>query len=384
MHTNVKILHIAPDDKFIKAADWIFEQAFPGKNRFIILVKNKSCEPKIVDKRKDYLFYYSGEQALKPILKIINNYDLVVLHGLSSLQSKLVLKANNNVKFLWLLFGGEVYSNPFIFGDSIYGDKTLKKFVKKPFRKIKYLFRPIMELINKKLFSFYSIKLAAKKIDYLAILHKEDYELFLKKRIIRSKTKHITFTYYPIEFIFNNNKDVLINNNNILLGNSATPSNNHLEAFEIIKKLNISKRKIITPLSYGDNNYAEEVVKYGENIFEDNFQPLLTFLPLEEYNKIIQSCGIVIMNHYRQQAIGNVLASLWLGSKVFLDRRNTFYHYLKRIGCVVYSVDELNDDNLDLLNMEEIYHNRSVLLKEIGAETIIKSLKKSIDYIIKN
>jgi hypothetical protein len=50
--------------------------------------------------------------------------------------------------------------------------------------------------------------------------------------------------------------------------------------------------------------------------------PLESLLPLEEYRDVIRGCDIVILNHWRQQAVGNVIAALNAGSRVVFDRRN--------------------------------------------------------------
>ena len=126
-------------------------------------------------------------------------------------------------------------------------------------------------------------------------------------------------------------------------------SNNHLEVFEILSKIDLNGRKIILPLSYGDNKYRDEILKLGNVAFPRNLQPLTKFYPINEYNDIIKTCSVFIMNSYRQQGIGNIFAMLWMGAKVYLDERNTTYHYLKRINCSVFSVNkDLNPLNNDV------------------------------------
>src|SRR5699024_3174975 len=195
----------------------------------------------------------------------------------------------------------------------------------------------------------YKIRLAAlKKMDYASVLYKEEMELFKQLGVIKKDLKWIKFTYYPLEIIIEKNNDA-IRQSNILLGNSASYSNNHLEVFDILKNLEIGERKIITPLSYGDKEYADEISSIGHKIFPKNFSPLRQFLPLKEYQKITHRCGIVIMNHYRQQAVGNVLDMLYCGAKVYLSKQNTLYHYLERIGCYVYCIeDDMKPNNTQI------------------------------------
>ena len=109
-------------------------------------------------------------------------------------------------------------------------------------------------------------------------------------------------------------------------------------------------------------------------------------MPLHEYNQYIQSCSIVVMNHYRQQAVGNVLTMLWMGAKVYLDKRNTLYHYLKRINVTVFEVTkDLNLSNpsaLEPLTIEEQLHNRKCLHNEISEKEVLTQLQEQLNTII--
>ena len=63
------------------------------------------------------------------------------------------------------------------------------------------------------------------------------------------------------------------NSNNILIGNSADPSNNHIDIFEKIKNFNFKNKKIIVPLSYPENYeyYIAKVIIKGEKNFWGKF-----------------------------------------------------------------------------------------------------------------
>ena len=175
-------------------------------------------------------------------------------------------------------------------------------------------------------------------------------------------------------------------NDNILLGNSASATNNHLEAFELLQNLPIQQRKIIVPLSYGSENYANKIINKGKKLFNFNFSPLVDFMSLHDYNEYLEQCGIVIMNHYRQQAVGNVLSMLWIGAKVFLDERNTLYHYLNRIGVIIFSIQkDLTKNNLEvftLLSNDEQDINRKILQQEVGQEHLMKQLQKQFELLL--
>ncbi len=127
----------------------------------------------------------------------------------------------------------------------------------------------------------------------------------------------------------------------ILLGNSATATNNHLEAFEELRKLDLKGRRIVTPLSYGDMEYADHVCRLGAKRLGSSFAPLRDFLSLTEFNKEIAECGTVVMNHVRQQAMGTISAALYKKAQVYLRPESLLFDYFRGLGIRVHSVSEL-------------------------------------------
>ena len=193
-------------------------------------------------------------------------------------------------------------------------------------------------------------------------------------------------TYYPLEVLFKGIENVKVRGENILLGNSASFTNNHIEAFNFLKGINLEDRKIIMPLSYGDKVYGEKVDEIGKSIFGSKLESIFHFIPLSEFNELLSTCNVVIMNHYRQQAVGNIIATLWMGAKVYLNEKNTFYHYLKRIGVYVYSIEkDLISSGLYVLkglDEEQVNHNREILKKEIGFVSMKNNLIRNLNMII--
>lgn len=381
-----RILHISTNDKFINSAIYQFEKVFPGKNVYRIIPKSKSEKLEGFDKDLNIELI---REDLDTFLKKYNlsQYGLIVLHGLNTFMSRMVLKSNKNVNFLWILWGAEIYNNvnePLgnNFGDQtrrIFKIKTTSNLIIKYLRYIKYRYKyniDNFEILN-----------AIKRIKYIGILHQEDFDLMYRKNILRKDAQYIKYSYYPLEFIFKGIENMNISNDNILVGNSAYPTNNHIEAFNLLKEFDLKDKKLIVPLSYGDSEYKSEIIKFGNKLFKNNFKPLLDFLPLYEYQKKMQQCGIVIMNNYRQQAVGNIVAMLWIGAKVYLDERNTFYHYLKRIGIIIFSVEkELKIENqsaFKLLENFEIEENRKILSLVLSEDILLRELKFEISSILK-
>jgi len=149
----------------------------------------------------------------------------------------------------------------------------------------------------------------------------------------------------------------------LLIGNSGDPSNNHFDLIKKLESLRNTDIKIFCPLSYGGSQlYIDTVVAKGKEIFGNRFVPILDLIPPEKYLDLIFDIDIVIMNHERQQGLGNIFPLLYFRKKVFLRSDTTSFRYLKGLGCTIFdilSVDtftesDLTYDEVDLLVNQEI------------------------------
>ena len=180
---------------------------------------------------------------------------------------------------------------------------------------------------------------------------------------------------------FMENKDIFIKGKNIFIGNSATFENNHLEIFELLKKIDLKERKIIVMLSYGNGLYAKEIIKVGEKYFGDKFYAVTDFMPIKKYNKIFSSCSIFIFNHLRQQALGNINLALFMGGRVFLREDNPIYTYYIEKNANLFKIDKDLLINLDSksLSYKKVFENRVIIEKTMGKNSFLEKTKNLID-----
>lgn len=380
------IVHVATDEKFIDAAYDIYEKALPYQNKFIILLAENGKKIEYLSSHKPYLFVDTCKDDFEVVLKVIEPAKVVIFHGLNYQQAQIVTHLREDQILVWTVFGSEVYNNPLLLDKKIYGPLTYQKYIAGLKATIKDGLRALYYNYVKIKPHPYKVGIRAmQRFDFVSILYSEEFEFFRKKRLIEHNTRYIKFTYYPLDIIINRNSG-FVDGGNILLGNSASYSNNHIEAFKVLRKFNLGKRNVITPLSYGRKDYREDIIKVGESLFSSNFYPLTEFLTLDEYQKVMRSCGIVIMNHYRQQGVGNVVNALYLGAKVFLSQKSTLYFYLKRIGCCIYSIeDDLkfgNQDIFNLLSRKQQERNRELLQRELSLDSLCSELQTKIAPLI--
>lgn len=203
-------------------------------------------------------------------------------------------------------------------------------------------------------------------VDKIISLVKEDYE-FAKMKYDTNAGYCFGFYPNPVDFSLldsilakrrHREADIMNSELRILVGNSASWTNNHFEALRILSGMKINLPfKILCPLSYGDSGYAAQVIEFGKNLFNDAFVPLTKFMPPEKYAEFLADVDIALFAHRRQQALGNILALLYLGKKVYIRSDISTWGFLKRHGIKVFDYKELASVSFD----EFIYYDKQIM-----------------------
>ena len=378
------LLHICDDEKFIDYIINTFISLLPDENIFVI-VTNGSELKHVKSKNLNIIVVEKNSLISLKILKELESFDAVILHNLIDYYKReIVFNAPKNVKFHWMCWGADIYNfaplHRSILGDNEKGIlKSKTNLNYKIGKRLELLFPFLNHVISKnKSGSFYYFKKIAKKIDSVSTVLPN--EINTIRKYFNKNINYIPFKYGTIESLLNDTQTIC-SGNNFLIGNSATLSNNHYEALEILYNLNITNYKIYMPLSYGDNEYASIISEHGKQMFGNKFFPVMEFLPITEYNKIFNSCGNVIMNHYRQQGIGNIITAIWKGCRLFLNKKGAAYNYLKSQGVKIFEIEDLNR----LVNLESseklAAYNRPIIEAIYGKETVLQETKCLINYL---
>jgi len=145
-----------------------------------------------------------------------------------------------------------------------------------------------------------------------------------------------------------------------------------------LAKVDYGSRKILMPLSYGGNDYyVNKVIETGKILLGDNYEPIIDFMPLQQYNKLLLSSSTYIYGNFRQEAFGNILTGLYVGATVFMEGTSPLLHDLKQKGFLLFSLDQLKDKINYHLTNEEIMHNREIALSEYSEEKLMRYIKES-------
>lgn len=141
----------------------------------------------------------------------------------------------------------------------------------------------------------------------------------------------------------------------IVVGNSATKENHHIEVLRMLERFSGENMEIYCPLSYGDVSYGEEVIKEGNKIFGEKFHAVTGWMNKEDYFRFLSTCDIGIFNNDRQQAMGNIMAMLFMGKKIYLRTNVSMYDSFVEHGFKIYSVSEIDTCSFDQLKYFDKY-----------------------------
>ncbi|HHX57499.1 MAG TPA: TDP-N-acetylfucosamine:lipid II N-acetylfucosaminyltransferase [Clostridiales bacterium] len=165
----------------------------------------------------------------------------------------------------------------------------------------------------------------------------------------------------------------------ILLGNSATETNHHIDALDMLKKFSKENIEIICPLSYGSREYAERVIEYGKKYFNAKFIPLINLIPKDEYLKLLSDVRIAMFNNDRQQGMGNISRLLATGCKVYLKNDTSMWSFYKNRGYSVNDIDNIKSldfDELVSFSQSNAIHNNGIFLQYSDPTILYNSWKR--------
>lgn len=384
----MKILHCLIDDKFLDGVINVFNYSQVKynniDNHYIYIYKDKCPDEFVYVKQKDKIDLVSAENALDHIIN--NRFDVVVLHSFPSLPLKVISKLPRCIKLIWFAWGYDIYNDRFEH-KALVPIKKYKQITQTYLRNTKenkVSLRDCLYKIKQRLIYSRLYERAISRVDYFSGVIPAEYDMLEKLPYFRAK--RIDYNYFDIP----SNRELSDSNgNNIIIGNSADYTNNHLDIIDILKNVDLGDRKVFIPLSYPSNvnDYVGEIVSRGKEAWSMNFVPLLSFMSYEEYRNIISSCKYAVFYHERQQAMGNIWMALNLGICVFMSKYSAAYKHLCECGFIIFSVQ----DDLELmlrtgqsLTNEQKMQNKELFKKYFSFDSFINKIYKIYDLLTIN
>lgn len=366
MDKSIAILHVFLDDKFFDRASAFFDSLKSVKNLYHFYSKSGNFNFSYIkdthkirefSSYKEYVSYFSDPRI-----------DVIYFHSLNPLFYKLFKHIDAEKTIIWWCWGFEIYLRmgilPPLVNINLYKPLTQKEFQKQSktlksiVRFVYYALRfPRMVFLQKKVLQ---------RIDFFSPVLPIEYRLMQGNKYFKAKPflfggptlgEHLPFSK-------------LSSPQNILIGNSLTYTNNHLDIFFKIRTFQLGAQKYVIPVNYGNAYGGKENLMKMANLSDDKSIWLDVFLPREEYKSLFDSISHAIFGHVRQQALGNIYLCLHRSIKVFLYKDSLIYKQLKEWGFIVYTIDDdLTEDSLQMVLPEEYaFKNYSLVCKLINGQ----------------
>jgi hypothetical protein len=346
---KIRVLHITTDDKFFDDVFSCFEKDERLSNQAIIITSGDSFKNIKRKEAVENLF------SLKMVAAKLGggSYDVIFFHSIPQTSWALFKYIPKDKIIIWWAWGYELYSYyqgepPFIIMD-LYKKET-KQLVDNTYSFLHKLFAGVLNNVYRK-WHFKAIRRkGVKRIDYFQPVLKAEYELMKNVPGFRAKE----FYYYNSIYdeLYGVSKQA---SGNILLGNSSTPTNNHLDVLEEVLRNKGERQKVIMPMNYGKMSYRAKVESY---INSEDVTILKDFMPKVEYFRLLETCSYACIGTVRQQAMGNVSYAIRTGIKVFLYKDSVAYKNHKELGYAVYAIEDMDECSLKTaLTEAEIVQN---------------------------
>ena len=184
----------------------------------------------------------------------------------------------------------------------------------------------------------------------------------------------------------------------IIVGNSGDRGNEHLAVLkQLSQKSDIQNYRILLPVAYSlSEDYEKElhdgIKKLG---LEDITTLQKEFLPSVEYLQLVASSSMFIGAHNRQQAMGNMLGSLFGGGTTVLRKQilvnnrvitNPSWDFLKKYDFEITEYQALKKSKtvkeLITLSADQAQKHQQIILDEFSLEHRSGQLQKACDQIL--
>ena len=160
---------------------------------------------------------------------------------------------------------------------------------------------------------------------------------------------------------------------NVFIGHSCYQKNENIEALRALLKYK-GEIDIYCIVSYGTQEYIDEVVTEGKKLYGDRFHPVNTFLEYSEYVELLNNMDVVFYAMETAASYTTLQIMFWLKKKVYLKKETGIDVMTKECGYQVYNfydIEKASIEDFFFVNDALIEHNYEVSKKEFDFEVKI-------------
>ena len=355
-NSMLRAVHIHTDPKFLSSTQ-VFENP-KFENRMLVILRKGAHRINALRKDSENIRYFSTSRADRAkILDHCSNAHLVVLYDLDNIKARIACMLPERAVVAWRFFGSEIYS----LNARKYLSPRSIQLHNAPVRRLRRFFRSMLETLLHGRFPNELFKDAAARVDLFLGLSHYEYS-YLKK----TYSYLPQFVQWPIAERKHYPEHFYHKSDTVIIGNSRTEWNNHLEIIDIVERIECFKYiSFLLPFSYGRGTNYIDKVRTRVIRSKANISLLEHFMPREDYFAIVTGAKAAVFNNYRQMAMGNIFTLLNNGVKLYFNKKNQIFTWLRECGFFVYSIEDLETDLKDSAKLElpksEKEQNRTVL-----------------------
>ncbi len=187
----------------------------------------------------------------------------------------------------------------------------------------------------------------------------------------------------------------------IILGNSGDIENKHIEVLEVLaNKKDIKDFKIVIPAAYNlINSYEGKIQEAIDSLgLRDNTIIQKDFIKPDEYIQLMTSASIFIGAHDRQQAVGNILGSIYGGNRTIIKKNISIHGEMKinpswvlfqKLGFQIEDYDQFKYvetlKEIPTVNEDQLRKQQQIIRNDFGiqkrSDQLIDSCTKILNQI---
>ncbi len=357
MKKNIVVLHLFLDDKFFDLTSDFFDALEGVDNLYYFYSSNKNYQFKYIKKSDKVKLIHDYKKYVSLFSEL--EVDVIYVQALSYRFYKYFKYISPKKKIIWWSWGYDIYNSigfyPSLVKLDLYKAATRHSRCLLTLRNIVIWLYKLAVTMACPLYLSNRRKIIS-RIDYYTPVLAYEYRL-LKNSCSYFNAKPFMLKGGPTMHQQVNLK-YREEAGNIIIGNSLTYENNHLDILDVLLNCSVSEgQKYIFPINYGD--FPKSVLKKKAKKINASFVWLESFLPREEYFALFDKVTHAVFGIIRQQAMGNIYKCLSGGIKIFLYKDSIVYKQLKLDGYHVYTIDDdLRGDALQHpLSLEEATQN---------------------------
>jgi len=349
-------LHVFREQRFADAAIEKFERVSPGNGHYVILARTgfsfgvPTLTPRIQQK------------SHKELIKEINHgrFNAIVFHSIGERAKRLILDIDECVPIAWIGWGFDYYSrllkSKFNYPLGLLEPRTTKAYLsgrEGAFYRYQRIVESLRRVVSPQRLP--PEKPWIDKVNIFSPVLRSEFHLIKKENPwLAAEFRQWGYGGVPSEPVAQYLK---IAKSNILIGNSATWTNNHLDVFEQVALRNERTfERVIVPLAYGNPRVRSLVIDRGKYYFGKKFSPILTELARRDYWELLSTVHTFYFHNIRQQAMGSVNMAIMCGGNLVLNGRGLLYDELISRGVACSTLDNPKcatfDEKLALKNIK--------------------------------